>query len=189
MEFNSDVKLSMETSYYFDIIEKFIGYNLDNEKILETPNYDLFKFTAYLGLSLDIEKEDIALEKHDDTIIEMEKTIPRTILTREENEMKELLLCVVFNKLNYNSGNTDLQKIWNLESFSADKELYSYLIEKVDLGAKYMASLCTKQIELSITQITKKIDVILENKIEKIEKIKNEEQIDHELDMLYLDMQ
>ncbi len=193
MEFNSDVKLSKETSYYFEIIEKFIGYDLEQEKILETPNYDLFKFSAYLGLSLEMEKEDIELEKHDETIDEKEKTLPRTILTRQENEMKELLLCVAFKKMNYNSGNADLQKIWNLESFSADKELYLYLIESVDLGSKYMASLCMKKIELNISEITKKIDKILEEKILKIaeiqtDKIKSDEQIDHELDLLYLDM-
>lgn len=191
MEFKSDIKFSENTSYYFSIIEKFIGYDQNSKPIMDTPNFNLFIYSAYIGLTINKNIDEIKLNKMDDTIQNSEKTVPRTVLIRHEHKLKELLLSTKFVMSNYNVSNNTLQQVWNLENFNSDKELFTYLMKAVDVGAKYTASLCFSEIPKNITQISKEIDKSIDENINIISNTMDEykvrkEKLEYELDKLDL---
>ncbi len=148
----TDITFNEETTYYLNEIKEY--FDIDR-------NFDSFVTCTLLGSYLTEEELSYANKYVSAVKVEKQISVPRTVLTNEESEIKYLLICVLYNLENgiiNEKMKNKLQKIWNMETLNSDKELYNHMLLLCQNGAKYLCY----EIKECNTKIDAMVDVLEE---------------------------
>ncbi len=183
MEFPSDIMFTGEEG---SLLIKVKEYFKESASINEgnddsnPENYKVFIFCTYLGFA--VEDNSFDFNMISETIHKKTFNIPRTIMTRYEMRMKELLICAKFFHEGFMVCDEDLQVAWNQKKFNEDEVLSNLIKEMTVKGARYFVKLTESKIDKSIKQISNEINEKLEKLLIRIDDKKKEYEILSEVD-------